>query len=90
MVVAHSVDDYIVVAPCREYLQSWMEALDDEDGMLPWHVDDHCHDDLTLLEYDRASHGGQFKLACREKKGSNMPSQLVICPLHYWICCVIG
>ena len=74
MVVAHSVDDCIVVAPCREYLQNWMEALVtccrgmsmiNEDDMLPWHVDDHCHDDLTLLEYDRALHVGQFELACR-------------------------
>jgi hypothetical protein len=77
MAVAHSVDDYIVVASCREYLQSWMEALDDEDGMLPWHVDDRCHNDLTLLEYDRGSPGGQFKLECRgNEKGSNISSQL--------------
>ena len=50
-----------------------MEALDDEDCMLPWHVDDHCQNDLTLLEYDRGSPGGQFKLACRGKK------KIVIC-----------
>ena len=50
-----------------------MQLVKDEDDMLSWHVDDHCHDELTLLEYDRALAGNDSKLACRVKgKGSNL------------------
>ena len=58
-----------------------MESEEDEDDMLPWHVDDHCHEDLTLLEFDRALPGDLFKLACRGKeKGNKKPNYNVISP----------
>jgi hypothetical protein len=61
-----------------------MELVEDEDDMLPWHVDDHCHDELTLLEYDRALAGNDLKLACRMKeKGSNLQYDLYIFSLHF-------
>ena len=58
--------------------------MDDEDDMLGWHVDDHSHDDLTLIEYDRSLSGYQFKLAWRGKDNSRIVAfQLIMCPLHY-------
>jgi hypothetical protein len=60
--------------------------VDDEDAMLPWDVDDHCHDELTLFEYDNALAGNEFKLKCRGKeRGANQHYYLYIYRLHYWI-----
>ncbi len=53
--------------------------MDDEDTMLPWDVDDHCHDELTFFEYDSALAGNEFKLKCRGKeKGTRMHYHLYI------------
>jgi len=63
-----------------------MELMGDEDVMLPWDVDDHCHDELTLFEYDNALAGNELKLKCRGKeKGTSLHYHLYIYPLHYWI-----
>ncbi len=56
----------------------------DEDDMMGWHVDDHCHDDLILLEYGCALAGDELKLACRGKEtGRIIVFQLIMRPLHY-------
>jgi hypothetical protein len=60
-----------------------MEVVEDKDGMLPWYVDDHCHEELTLLEYERAMPGIYFKLACRGQENGNLPYHLFICPLCF-------
>ena len=71
---------------CRDFLLSWMELVEDEDAILPWDVDDHCHDELTLFEYNSALAGNEFKLKCRGKeKGTSLHYHLYIYPLHYWI-----
>ena len=55
--------------------------MEDEDGMLPLHVDDHSHEELTLLEHDQELPGNDFKLACRGKEKGNLPYHLFIRPL---------
>ncbi len=61
-----------------------MEGAEDEEDMMPRHVDDHSHDDLTLLEYARALPASALKLSCRGKeKGSNLHYYFFISPLHY-------
>jgi hypothetical protein len=68
-----------------------MEAEEDEDDMLPWHVDDHCHENLTKPEFDRALPGDLFKFSCRGKeKGNKKPNDNVISSLRVLIRITVG
>ena len=51
-----------------DFLCRWQQSLEDEDDMLPWEVDDHCDDGISLLEFARALHGMRLKLVCRDKE----------------------